>query len=219
MKSIKNFIETFDHNNLSMKDDHELIWDIAYRPTQIIKSTTNNLTPEQQTLAFNTLIKRGIFIKELFSYFECKNFAEVGTAEGYQFYVMSNHQSTNKIDGVSYSCDIRDARSKDFVEKYNSVFVHGNSKDMANRILQDERKIDLFWIDGNHSKGAVLYDVIRLSKTQNKNCVWVFDDYNRRFGAYNEIKFLSKFSESYNIDMGITASGMPNSIMILQGCL
>lgn len=219
MKSIKNFIDKFDYDVLSMKEGHKTIWDVAYKPTQLKKSKESNLSPEQEALAFKTLIKRGIFVKELFSYFGYKNFAEVGTAEGYQFYVMANYLATNNIDGVSYSCDIRDVRTKEFVEKYNSVFVPGNSKNMANQILKDQRKIDLFWIDGNHSKGAVLHDIIRLAKTQNHNCVWIFDDYNSRFGAYNEIKFISKFSTSYTIDMGITASGKPNSIMILQGPL
>ena len=203
-----------------MTHNHKTIWEKAYKPTQNKKSLANSLSNNQEEKAFATLINRGIFLKEMFKYFQFKNFAEVGTAEGYQFYVMADYLQANNIDGFSYSCDIRDARSDEFSNTYKkAIFTRGNSKHMAEKILDDKKKIDLFWIDGNHDKGAVLYDVIRLSKTQNKNCIWVFDDYNTRFGAFNEIKFLSRFNKSFYMDMGITASGRPNSLLVLEGSL
>ena len=121
--------------------------------------------------------------------------------------------------GNCYTCDIRDVRHPKYTEEFNTncFFTLGDSRLMSDAILEKNNKIDLFWIDGNHSVGGVLHDVIRLSKTQSTNCIWVFDDFNERFGAHNEIGFLSKFGKSVSFEMGITGSGSKNTIMILEG--
>tara|TARA_R110000822_G_scaffold310491_1_gene443471 strand:+ start:382 stop:1056 length:675 start_codon:yes stop_codon:yes gene_type:complete len=203
-----------DHDKITQK--HKLIWENVYLPSQIKKVNENNLSNDLKEKAFNTLINRGHLLKVIHEYFNFKNFAEVGTAEGYQTFVMADHIG-NK--GQCYTCDIRDVRYNKYSEEFksNCFFTLGDSSLMAQTILENKQKIDLFWVDGNHSSGGVLYDVIRLSKTQSKNCIWVFDDFNKRFGAFNEIAFLSRFGKSVSFDMGITGSGGKNTIMILEG--
>ena len=91
---------------------------------------------------------------------------------------------------------------------------------MPEKIIKDKNKIDLFWIDGSHDSGAVLQDVIRLARVQSDNCIWIFDDFNDRFGCYNELDYLSKFfSNAYKFDLGITGKKKKNSILIIQGSL
>ena len=59
----------------------------------------------------------------------------------------------------------------------------------------------------------------RLAKVraQSKNAIWLFDDFNKRFGIYEEINFLSNFNQSHSLSLGPTASGKPNNMLILSG--
>lgn len=220
MKSIQDFFEKTDFSYLNAsqafdKKDYQAIWEDVYLPSQQKKVFDNKLNESDKIKAFNGLSKRGYFLCQLYDFFECKNVAEVGTAEGFQFFSFCHHIGKR---GHIYSCDIRDVRNKKYAEKYNNnTFVNGTSKEMSNKILDDKRNIDLFWIDGAHHNTAVLNDVIRLSKTQSENPIWVFDDFNERFGAFGELQFISKLSSSYTISLGPTASGKPNTTLIMQG--
>tara|TARA_B100000674_G_C37979636_1_gene981306 strand:+ start:3482 stop:4150 length:669 start_codon:yes stop_codon:yes gene_type:complete len=220
MKTIQDFLEKTDFsylnvNNSFEKIDYQKIWEDVYLPSQQKKVIENNLNEEAKNKAFNGLSKRGYFLCQILDFFDCKNIAEVGTAEGFQFYTFCHHL---KERGTVYTCDIRDVRNKNYIEKYsNGKFTLGTSKEMANNIINDKKSIDLFWIDGAHHNTAVLTDVIRLSKTQSSNPIWVFDDFNERFGAFGELQFLSKLETSYTISLGPTASGKPNTTLIVQG--
>ena len=225
VKSITDFFENTDFSYLKegepVGEPYQKIWEDVYLPSQQKKAAECNISEEQRKSAFNGLSKRGRFLCDLYSFFECKNIAEVGTAEGFQFFTFCNYLKENDINGKVYTCDIRDVRNSDYKDNFDNIgsFVSGTSTEMSNKILEDDQKIDLFWIDGSHQSGAVLFDVIRLAKTQSKNAVWVFDDFDERFGIHNEIGFLSNFSESYSFSLGCTASGNPNTMMILAGTI
>ena len=221
MKTIQDFLQKTDFSYLDIsntfdKKDYNDIWKDLYLPSQEKKAKENNLSEIEKNKAFNGLSKRGYFLCQLFDFFECKNIAEVGTAEGFQFYTFCHHLKQN---GNVYTCDIRDVRKKSYIEKYkNGTFVNGTANEMSKVILGDNNKIDFFWIDGGHHNSAVLFDVIKLSKTQSSNAIWVFDDFNERFGAYNEIKFLSQIAEESSVvSLGPTASGKKNTMLILRG--
>ena len=224
MKNLNDFILHLN-NTISEKNgmffckNHKKIWELSYLPSQENKAKEFNLPEEIKTKAFNTLINRGRIIAELFEYFDFKTFCEVGTAEGYQHFIIADQLKKNETKEKSYTCDIRDVRNKNLLKEYedNCEFILGTSKELAKHINNKNKKIDLFWIDGDHRNGAVLKDVLRLTKVQSKNCIWVFDDFNKRFGSFNELQFLSLLENSVVINMGITASGQPNSILLIQG--
>jgi len=225
VRDIDAFFEKEDLTYLNNVTDffynHENIWKTAYLPSQERKSLQFNLSEDLKSKAFSTLINRGRLILDLFKYFDCKNFCEVGTAEGYQSYLIADYLKSEKIQGKSYSCDIRDVRNEKLKEEFQqqTCFVSGTSKEVSEKIIEDKNKIDLFWIDGDHRSGAVLKDLIRLAKVQAENCVWVFDDFDQRFGIYNELNFISTLGKSYKVPMGITASNNPNTILIVQGVI
>ena len=223
MKTISSFFEnndfTYLESNHELEEEFKKIWKEVYKQSQDKKIKENNISEEVKKKAFNGLSKRGKFLCSLYDYFDCKNIAEVGTAEGFQFYTFCDHLQRKKSNHKVYSCDIRDVRNKNYAQTFGNYenFTLGTSKKMAEKIISDSQKIDLFWIDGAHHNSAVLNDVIRLAKTQSKNAVWLFDDYNERFGAFQELKFLSSFAESRTLSLGPTASGKPNNMMILRG--
>ena len=223
MKDIDSFFENFDFTYLSVdeqiEEPYSKLWNEIYKPSQEKKSRENALTQQQKLEAYNGLSKRGKFLCQIYDFFDCKNIAEVGTAEGYQFFTFCDHLKRNAQDAKVYTCDIRDVRNKDYIGKYENIenFVLGTSKEMAEKIIDDQKSIDLFWIDGAHDTTAVLHDVIRLAKTQSRNPVWVFDDFNERFGIYQELQYLLKFGKSHSLSLGPTASGKPNDMLIVTG--
>ena len=223
MKNIEQIFESYDFTYLSIEEEisqpYRKIWEDTYLPSQEKKAIENNLNEEQKKYAFNGLSKRGKLLCDIYDFFDCKNVAEVGTAEGFQFYTFCNHISSKNLNHKVYTCDIRDARKEDYVGRYSEIenFTLGTSKEMSEKIMKDNVEIDLYWIDGAHHNGAVLYDVIRLAKTQSKECVWIFDDYNERFGIHQELGFISNFNQSHSFTLGPTASGKPNNMLILSG--
>ena len=192
MKTISDFFENNDFTYLEitneLEEEYKKIWEEIYKPSQDKKIKENNIEDEFKQKAFNGLSKRGKFLCQIYDYFNCKNVAEVGTAEGFQFYTFCHHLQKKEIKHKVYSCDIRDVRNKKYVQKFGDIenFLLGTSKEMSEKIISDNQKIDLFWIDGAHHNSAVLRDVIRLAKTQSNNSVWVFDDYNEHDNIIND---------------------------------
>lgn len=223
VKTIDSFFENnnFDYLEIenSLEEDYYKIWEDVYKSSQLKKSQEFQLSKEQEILAFNGISKRGKFLCQICEYFNVKNIAEVGTAEGFQFFTFSHFKQKNKIEGKVYSCDIRDVRNKNYISKYdNNYFVLGNSHELAKQIQKNNDKIDLFWIDGNHDSSAVLFDLIKLSKIQSSNAIWLFDDFDERFGSFNELNFIGKISEESRVfSLGPTSSGNPNNVLIAKG--
>ena len=187
-------IEVFTESDLPA--DYNTIWKDCYEEVQLAKILNNKVDKDIADKAIKYLSRRGHLLCMIAENFGCKNIAEVGTAEGFQFFSFAHYLSNIK-DSCVYSCDIRDVRKYDYVKKYsdseNVKFVLGNSSDMSDEILKDNRNIDLFWIDGGHDNGEVVYDALRLAKTQSSNPIWIFDDFNERFGCYHDIRFLAQF--------------------------
>lgn len=144
---------------------------------------------------------------------EIKNFAEVGTAQGMQSIIFSRCFPDSQV----YTCDIKDDRDKNFSLNKNIEFVLGDSLALKKRI-KDDAKLDFCWIDGAHDHYSVVYDFMSLFSKSHKDTIWAFDDYDSRFGCYHDLNILAKhFKEVVVLDLGLTASGNPNKIMLAKG--
>ena len=90
MKTLDGFFEENDFSYLKLNDQplenqYDALWRDIYKPSQDKKIIENNVDEDTKNAAFNGLSKRGKFLCQIYDYFGCKNVAEVGTAEGYQF--------------------------------------------------------------------------------------------------------------------------------------
>ena len=140
-------------------------------------------------------------------------FAEVGTAQGLQSCCFSRVFSNS----IVYTCDIKDDRQDLTKNLKNIDFTLGNSRAMGSK-LSSEELIDFCWIDGAHDAFSVVEDFISLFHRSHKETVWAFDDFDERFGCYKDISLIAgHFREKIAIDLGLTASGNPNRIMIARG--
>tara|TARA_R100000008_G_C3513983_1_gene130337 strand:- start:10 stop:702 length:693 start_codon:yes stop_codon:yes gene_type:complete len=193
------------------------IWKTVSMPVQVAKAKTHGLTNEQTNDCLRQLCKRPYYLASIAAEFAAKNIVEVGTAEGLQFYSFAEYAKT--VDGHVWSCDLRDVRNTECAIEYrdNTTFLLGDSKQLANIITEP---IDLYYVDASHDYGAVVRDVVNLRETQSENPIWIFDDFDKRFGCHRDIERLCQISGKFKIyRVGNAASGNPNHQVIIFGRL
>lgn len=192
------------------------LWNEINLPIQNRKLDQNNITDEEKRKdILNGLQKRAYYLTRIAETFEVKKIAEVGTAEGWQFFSFAEYAREN--NGMIFSCDPRDVRAQPFVEEYKDfcVYTQGTSKEMSEN--KDCNSIDMFYIDGMHQENSVLTDILNLEKTQSDNPVWVFDDFDVRFGCFADIaKAINASPRGFKVwSIGLTASGNPSHQVLL----
>lgn len=207
-------------SSLNVPQEYQEIWEEVNLEIQKNKLSENNiLDQEERESILNGLSKRSFFLVSLAKEYEASGIAEVGTAQGWQFYSFCEYAS--KFSGKVYTCDPRDVRNDKMRSKYEDNlgvgdYTQGTSTEMANKCL---KSIDMFYVDGLHDKGDVIRDVGNLMKCQKeeKNSVWIFDDFDARFGCYDDISRLCQMSRRFKvINVGKTASGNNNHQAILH---
>jgi hypothetical protein len=211
-------IKTYpDIKEVTPPQEYINIWEDISLKVQANKAHTHNLSEAQTKQCFSELQRRPYYLSTIVQHFNVQNIAEVGTAEGLQFYTFAH--TLKASGGHIWSCDIKDVRNIEYSERLKSdtTFVLGNSKNMADKIKESNNKIDLFYIDGAHDYGDVVKDVINLRDVQSDNPIWIFDDFDKRFGCYYDIERLIKGAEDVKIyRVGNAASGNPNHQVIIR---
>tara|TARA_Y100001963_G_scaffold159274_1_gene262230 strand:+ start:309 stop:992 length:684 start_codon:yes stop_codon:yes gene_type:complete len=206
-------------STLDVPEDYKRLWEDINYGVQLDKANRHGLSEADRLSCFEALIKRPYYLVNIAREFGAKNIVEVGTAQGLQFYSFAKYVSSN--DGHVWSCDLRDVRNKEYAETYSDVttFVPGTSLDLANS-LPENQKIDMFYIDADHRIGAVARDVANLRRYQHDDTVWVFDDFDVRFGCYRDIMMLCKMNKRFKVyRVGDAASGNPNHQVVIFGKL
>ena len=204
--------------DLSVPKEYKKIWNDINLPIQVQKGRNHNLKKEHLDACLEGLNKRAYYLVRIAEHIGAKNILEVGTAQGWQYFSFAEYAAKNS--GHVWSCDIKDVRNKEYVEKYkdHNTFVLGTSKELAQSLGAPGEKIDLFYIDGSHQAKAVLNDILNLKHLQSGRCAWVFDDFDVRFGCFREIQMLRKINNRYKIyRVGDAASGNPNHQVVVLG--
>ena len=207
-----------DISEIEVPEEYLRIWKDISLEVQERKARNYNLSEEQKEKCFSELQRRPYYLCLLAETFGAKNIAEVGTAEGLQSFSFAN--LLKDLNGHVWTCDIKDVRNKEYSERHRSetTFVLGNSESLASEIEKSGEKIDLFYIDGAHDYGDVIRDVFMLKSVQSENPIWVFDDYDERFGCYEDINMLIGERKQVKIyRVGNAASGNPNHQVIVRG--
>jgi predicted O-methyltransferase YrrM len=219
-ESFSTLKEKENFHDLTVPMEYKKIWKEVSMAVQHKKALQHGLSESDMLACFSQLIKRPYFLTLLADKHGCENIAEIGTAEGLQFYTFAHYVANKK--GHVWSCDLRDVRNKTYADKYNNetTFYLKNSGELAKLIKAENKKIDFFYIDASHEKGAVLADVENMKKVQSDNPVWVFDDFDERFGCFDDIKSLCMQNKNFQVyRVGNAASGNPNHQVVIVGKL
>ena len=197
-------------STIKVPDEFNDLWRDINLPIQNSKLDQARIFDQDaRQLILSDLSKRAYFLVAHAKQYQVVNIAEVGTAEGWQFYSFCKAQDGK---GSVWSCDIRDVRDQKYKNVYQSEqFINGTSSNMTKSITETGQTVGLFYIDGAHDKGSVINDVIALMPTQTDNSIWVFDDFDHRFGCYADIVNIAVSSRQFKVySPGKTASGNPS---------
>ena len=210
--------ERFDY--LRLPEKYQELWNNINLPIQTRKAAHHMLPDIEKQGVLTKLSKRAYYLTTIAKKFGAKNIVEVGTAEGWQFYSFAEY--CRESGGKVWSCDIEDKHDKKYHKEYNSVscFVHGDSAKLAQQLKKENVEIDLFYIDGSHEAGAVLRDVKNLKpfQTTDKIPIWIFDDFDERFGCYKDISMIANAAPQYFVySPGKTASNNPTHQLVVKG--
>ena len=215
VRSLVDSVPNFE--DVEVPDKYMDIWRDISLKVQLRKAKNHQLTSQQTEECLQQLCKRPYYLVSLAKKYGVKNIVEVGTAEGLQFFSFANYLSD--IGGKIWSCDIKDVRNKEYKEKFEDTtnFCLGNSEALSKVVKES---IDMFYIDGAHDYGSVVRDVVNLKKLQSENPIWIFDDFDERFGCYRDIKRLCEMKKVYKVyRVGNAGSGNPNHQVIIFGKL
>ena len=208
---------SFDLSEIVLPTKYNELWEEINLPIQTRKAQRNNVKNLDSFM--DKLSKRSYYLCEIAKKYNVKNIAEVGTAEGWQFFSFAEY--CRGVGGSVWSCDIDDRRHQKYISEYEQEahFVLGDSEKLSNELVKNEQKIDLFYIDGCHKKDSVLRDVFNLAKNQTEESIpiWIFDDFDSRFGCYQDILKILNSSKCYYVySPGQTASGNPTHQAIIK---
>ena len=210
------------YEEISIPEDYEVLWNEINLETQEKKLDSAEIISNKiRKEILSNLKKRGFYLTRIAESFSCKDIVEVGTAEGWQYYTFCKYVSDlGESDGSVSTCDPRDVRNTKYREIYSSdkrfQYFCETSDEMSKKI----GKKDFFYIDGLHDQGTVLRDVLNLedNQSQDKRPVWVFDDFDERFGCCQDIFNLCQASRLFKIyKIGKTASGNPSHQALIVG--
>jgi len=155
------------------------------------------------------VVLRGVYLRQLAEQVQAKYMAEVGTARGFQSFMWAQYLiDAGHKDAIVYTCDVdgmdapiyktsltgdriftrrqlwADTPQSEFVR-----FIHGDSTKLAQSIAN---KLDILYIDGQHTEEAVELDFQNLSSFLHSGSLVVFDDCDERFpGIQKAVKRIS----------------------------
>ena len=205
-------------SSIELPEAYENLWNDINLPIQNKKLDNANILEEEKRLSIlDSLKRRAYYLTRIAEAHDVKNILEVGTAEGWQFFSFGEY--AKEVEGRVYSCDPRNVRSQDHAKKYERecFYYQATSKELG----EDEniKDIEMFYIDGLHDENTVIADVINLTskQTEEKDPIWIFDDFDVRFGCFKDIVTLISASGGFKIwDIGLTASGQPSHQVLIK---
>lgn len=220
MNFFEECVSSFDSMREDLRSISETTWREISLSTQEKKLDDNRITDHQRRFQIlKDLQQRPQFLVHLAQKLRdngvrMKTFAEVGTAQGLQSITFARAFKDSNV----YTCDIKDDRSPLFKDHPNIEFVSGESTALSKKIKSKGDTVDMFWIDGAHDSYSVIDDFLSLQPRSTKDTVWAFDDYDTRFGCFKDLNVLIRhFEEHIVLDLGQTASGNPNRIVVVRG--
>jgi hypothetical protein len=209
-------------STIDVPQEYMVLWNEINLSIQDNKLNTSMIYDDQiREKTLTDLSKRAYYLTRIAKSFDCKDIAEVGTAEGWQYYNFCKYVDEENPDGSVVTCDPRDVRNSKYKNMYKDNrfrFYNATSKELSD----GEGKKDLFYVDGLHDENTVLLDVLNMQNLQyeEKRSVWILDDFDIRFGCFKDILALCNSSRCFKVyRVGNTASGKPSHQAIIHGNL
>ena len=193
-------------SSITVPEKYNELWENINLPIQTKKLDNSKILEEDKRKSIlSGLKKRAYFLTRIAEAYDSKNILEIGTAEGWQFFSFGEY--VKQKNGIVVSCDPRDVRNKKYIDEYEGICYYFQDTSKFLGSSNQVNDIDFFYIDGLHDEGTVITDLTNLINKQSNNPVWVFDDFDTRFGCFKDIASIISVSNGFKIwNIGLTAS-------------
>lgn len=208
----------YSFDSLVIPDNYHDIWNLTNDDIQRKKAKDCGLSDEETEKNINSLKRRAFYLTRVADAYDTKIIAEVGSAQGCQFYSFCEFARESPGRHV-YSCDTRDVRNQTCLKHFEEdvkigTFVNGDSKSLSEIC----KNVKMFFINGDCDANAVTRDVVNLQNCQtlDDTPVWVFNNFDTRFESFKDICKVCFDSQRFRvIKVGKTLSGHDNHIAIV----
>ncbi len=136
-------------------------------------------------------VERAQLLNRLVGYFEVKEILEIGTSVGLATMALSVNNDKVSITTVE-GCAETAAVANEYFSKFglSNITSEVSRFDVFIKNIPSDKKYDLIYFDGNHTKEATILYFETLLKTTHNNSVWIFDDIYWSKGMEEAWKFI-----------------------------
>lgn len=177
------------HREALAKDTREISVEDFGSGSKVFKSNIRTV----HAIAKNAGIsrKRAELLNRLVAYFEVEEVLEIGTSVGLATMSLAVENDKTSITTVE-GCIETAAIAKEYFLKFGITNVASDVARFDNFIkdISSEKKYDLIYFDGNHTKEATIFYFENLLDTAHNDSVWIFDDIHWSEGMEDAWKFI-----------------------------
>ncbi len=163
------------HREALAKDTREISVEDFGSGSRVFKSNLRAVNAIAKNAGINA--KRAELLNRLVPYFEAEEVLEIGTSVGLATMALAVDNDKTKITTVE-GCTQTAAIATEYFSKFGIGTITSEVAKFENFIkdIPLEKKYDLIYFDGNHTKEATISYFKSLLKTTHNNSVWIFDD-------------------------------------------
>lgn len=151
-----------------------------------VKAGKINISTKGSFSRTGTGPKTGIQLKKITEAFGANHILELGTNTGLSgcyFLAADNEPYLTTIEGSEKMCVIAEENLSEVSDKFE--VINGMFDEVLERLISNNRKFDLAFLDGQHEEKATIYYASKLKKLLNPNGIILFDDIFWSEGMHN----------------------------------
>lgn len=163
------------HREALAKDTREISVEDFGSGSRVLKSNVRAVNAIAKNAGISP--KRAELLNRIVDYFQVEEVLEIGTSVGLATMALAVDNNKAKITTVE-GCPQTAAIATEYFSRFGISTIISEVEKFENFIkdIPTEKKYDLIYFDGNHTKEATIAYYKSLLKTTHNNSVWIFDD-------------------------------------------
>ena len=136
----------------------------------------------------------------IINFYKCNTILEIGTSFGTTSIYLASSKNKAKIYTLEGCKNIAQIAKTNFnkLEKKNIFFIEGEFENTLKNILEKIKKVDFFFIDGNHKYNSTINYFQTCIKYSKNESIFIFDDIRWSSEMYEAWEYIKKHPKTKN---------------------